>query len=196
MPILYIPCCAARRHNLARFYICSPVFNCKYCVPIVYIPCCAARRHNLARFYICSPVFNCKYCVCRLYIFHVVQPADITLQGFISAAQFLTVNSGGRFFNRTPSVLLSSTSERPSTAKTTQHPDPSIDPQVDHLIPPLTPHSPFVPATSCPESNIDPQVDQAYLAPHPPPPPPRLPHGFNYNISKTSLLYKLSLICL
>ena len=40
-----------------------------------------------------------------------------------------------------------------------------------HLIPPLTPHSPFVPATSCPDPNIDPQVDQAYFAPH----PPRLP---------------------
>ena len=62
-----------------------------------------------------------------------------------------------------------------------------------HLIPPLTPHSPFVPATSCPDPNIDPQVDQAYFAP--PPPPPRLPHGFNYDISKTSLLYRLSLIC-
>ena len=37
-----------------------------------------------------------------------------------------------------------------------------------HLIPPLTPHSPFVPATSCPDPNIDPQVDQAYFAPHPP----------------------------
>ena len=60
-----------------------------------------------------------------------------------------------------------------------------------HLIPPLTPHSPFVPATSCPDPNIDPQVDQAYFAPH----PPRLPHGFNYDISKTSLLYRLSLIC-
>ena len=66
-----------------------------------------------------------------MYILHVVQPADITLQGFLFAAQFLTVNSGGRFFNRTPSVLLSSTSERPGTAKTTQHPDPSTDPQVD-----------------------------------------------------------------
>ena len=138
-------------------------------------------------------VFSCKYCVCRLYILHVVQPADITLQGFLSAAQFLIVNSGRRFFNRTPSVLLSSTSERPSTAKTTQHPDPIIDPQVDPSIPPLTRHSPFVPATSCPDPNIDPQVDQAYFAP--PPPQPRLPHGFNYNISKTSLLYRLSLIC-
>ena len=86
-------------------------------------------------------VFNCKYCVCRLYILHVVQPADITLQGFLFAAQFLTVNSGGRFFNRTPSVLLSSTSERPSTAKTTQHPDPSIDPQVDPSHP--SPHPSF-----------------------------------------------------
>ena len=60
-----------------------------------------------------------------------------------------------------------------------------------HLIPPLTPHSPFVPATSCPDPNIDPQVDQAYFAPH----PPVSPHGFNYDISKTSLLYRLSLIC-
>ena len=60
-----------------------------------------------------------------------------------------------------------------------------------HLIPPLTPHSPFVPATSCPDPNIDPQVDQAYFAPH----HSRLPHGFNYDISKTSLLYRLSLIC-
>ena len=138
-------------------------------------------------------VFNCKYCVCRLYIYiyilYVVQPADITLQGFLSAAQFLTVNSGRQFFNRTPSVLLSSTSERPSTAKTTQHPNPIIDPQVDPSHP--SPHSPLVPATSCPNPNIDPQVDQAYFAPH----PPRLPHGFNYDISKTSLLYRLSLIC-
>ena len=87
------------------------VFNCKLilCVPIVYITCCAARRHNLA--------------------------------SFLSAAQFLTVNSGGRFFNRTPSVLLSSTSERPSRAKTTQHPDPSIDPQVDPSHP--SPHPSF-----------------------------------------------------
>ena len=60
-----------------------------------------------------------------------------------------------------------------------------------HLIPPLTPHSPFVPATSCPDPNIDPQVNQDYFAPH----APRLPHGFNYDISKTSLLYRLSLIC-
>ena len=134
-------------------------------------------------------VFNCKCCVCRLYILHVVQPANITLQGFLSAAQFLTVNSGRRFFNWTPSMLLSSKSERPSTAKTTQHPDPSIDPQVDPSHP--SPHSPFVPATSCPDPNSDPQVDQAYFAPH----PPRLPHGFNYDISKTSLLYRLSLIC-
>ena len=66
-------------------------------------------------------------------------------------------------------MLLSSTSECPSTAKTTQHPDPSIDPQVDPSH--LSPHSPFVPATSCPDPNIDPQVDQAYFAPH----PPRLP---------------------
>ena len=87
------------------------------------------------------------------------------------------------------SVLLSSMSERPSTAKTTQHPDPSIDPQVDPSHP--SPHSPFVPATSCPDPNTDPQVDQAYFTPH----PPRLPHGFNYDISKTSLLYRLSLIC-
>ena len=79
----------------------------------------------------------CADCI----ILHVVQPADITLQGFLSAAQFLTVNSGGRFFNRTPSVLLSSTSERPSTAKTTQHPDPSIDPQVDPSHP--SPHPSF-----------------------------------------------------
>ena len=129
-------------------------------MPIVYITCCAARRHNLARF-------------------------------FLSVAQFLTVNSGGRFFNRTPSVLLSSTSERPSTAKTTQHPDPSIDPQVDPSHPSPHPSFPFVPATSCPDPNIDPQVDQAYFAPH----PPRLPHGFNYDISKTSLLYSLCLIC-
>ena len=60
-----------------------------------------------------------------------------------------------------------------------------------HLIPPLTPHSPFVPETSCPDPNIDPQVDQAYLAPH----QWQIHHGFNYNISKTSLLYRLSLIC-
>ena len=88
-------------------------------------------------------VFNCKYCVCRLYILHVVQLADITLQVFfLSAAQFLTVNSGRRFFNRTPSVLLSSTSERPSTAKTTQHPSSSLP---SPLIPPLfqRPHVPI-----------------------------------------------------
>ena len=136
-------------------------------------------------------VFNCKYCVCRLYILHVVQPADITLQGFLSAAQVLTVNSGRQFFNRTPSVLLNSTSERPSTAKTTL----VLIRRWTHLISPLTPHSPFVPATSCPDPNIDPQVNQAYFAPPPPPPPPPPPHGFNYNISKTSLLYRLSLIC-
>ena len=141
-----------------------------------------------------STLFNCKYCVYRLYILHVVQPADIIWQGFSSAAQFLTVNSGRRFFNRTPSVLLSSTSECPSTAKTTQHHDPSIDPQVDPSHLSLTPHFPFVPATSCLDPNIDPQVDQAYFAP-PPPPPPSLPHGFNYDISKTSLFYRLSLIC-
>ena len=34
-----------------------------------------------------------------------------------------------------------STSERPSTAKTTQHPDPSIDPQVDPSHP--SPHPSF-----------------------------------------------------
>ena len=67
---------------------------------------------------------------------------------------------------------LSSTSERPSTAKTTQHPDPSIDPQVDPSHPSPSPLIlPFVPATSCPDPNIDPQVDQAYFAPH----SPRLP---------------------
>ena len=88
-------------------------------------------------------------------------------------------------------MLLSSTSERPSTAKTTQHPDLVLIRRWTHLIPPLTPHSPFVPATSCPDPNIDPQVDQAYFAPH----PPVSPHGFNYDISKTSLLYRLSLIC-
>ena len=62
----------------------------------------------------------------------------------LSAAQFLTVNSGRRFFflNRTPSVLLSSASERPSTAKTTQHPDSSIDPQVDPSHP--SPHPSLV----------------------------------------------------
>ena len=75
-------------------------------------------------------------------------------------------------------MLFSSTSECPSTAKTTQHPDPSIDPQVDPSH--LSPHSPFVPATSCPDPNIDLQMDQAYFAP--PPPPPRLPHGFNYDL--------------
>ena len=101
-------------------------------------------------------------------------------------------------------MLLSST----RTAKTTQYSqDDPVQPRRPstltlvlirrwtHLIPPLTPHSPFVPATSCPDPNIDPQVDQAYFAPHPPPPHPLLPHGFNYNISKTSLLYRLSLIC-
>ena len=88
-----------------------------------------------------SSTFLTVNTVCRLYILHVVQPADITSQGFLSAAQFLTVNSGRRFFTRTPSVLLSSTSERPSTAKTTQHPDPSIDPQVDPSHP--SPHPSF-----------------------------------------------------
>ena len=142
-------------------------------------------------------VFNRKYCVCRLYILHVVQPADITLQGFLSAAQFLTVNSGRRFFNRTPSVLLSSTSERPSTAKTTQQPDPSIDPQVDPSHP--SPHPSF------PLCSSDLMSRSKYWSPSgpsllrslspPPPPPPVSPHGFNYDISKTSLLYRLSLIC-
>ena len=88
-----------------------------------------------------SSTFLTVNTVCQLYILHVVQPANITLQGFLSAAQFLTVNSGRRFFNRTPSVLLSSTSERPSTAKTTQHPDPSIDPQVEPSHP--SPHTSF-----------------------------------------------------
>ena len=69
------------------------------------------------------------------------QPCKVFFKYFLSAAQFLTVNSGRRFFNRTPSVLLSSTSERPSTAKTTQHPDPSIDPQVDPSHP--SPHPSF-----------------------------------------------------
>ena len=142
-------------------------------------------------------VFNCKYCVCRLYILHVVQPADITWQGFLSAAQFLTVNSGRRFFNRTPSVLLRFYEWTPQ--KSQDDPDGQhrltlvlIRSGWTHLIPPLTPHSPFVPATSCPDPNIDPQVDQAYFAPHP---TPVFPHGFNYDISKTSLLYRLSLIC-
>ena len=135
--------------------------------------------------------FNCKYCVCRLYIVHVVQPADITLQGFSSAVQFLTVNSGRRFFNRTPSVLLSSTSERPVQPRRPSTLTLVLIRRWTNRISPLTPHSPFVPATSCPHPNIDPQVDQAYFAPH----PPRLPHDFNYDISKTSLLYRLSLIC-
>ena len=137
-------------------------------------------------------VFNCEYCVCRLYILHVVQPADITLQvKKKSAAQFLTVNSGGRFFNRTPSVLLSATSERPSTAKTTQHPDPSTDPQVDPSHP--SPHPSF------PLCSNDLMSRSKYWSASGPnllrSPSPRLPHGFNYNISKTSLLYILSLIC-
>ena len=136
-------------------------------------------------------VFNCKNCVCRLYILHVVQTADITLQGFLSAAQFLTVNSGGRFFNRTPSVLLSSTSERPSTAKTTQHPDPSIDPQVDPSHP--SPHPSF------PLCSSDLMSRSKYWSASGPSllrsPSPPSPHGFNYDISKTSLLYRLSLIC-
>ena len=144
-------------------------------------------------------VFNCKYCVCRLYILHVVQPADITLQVFFkSAAQFLTVNSGGRFFNRTPRVLLSSTSERPSTAKTTQHPDPSIDPQVDPSHPSPHPSFPLCSSDLMSRSKYWSASGPSLLRsppPLPPPPPPRLPHGFNYNISKTSLLYRLSLIC-
>ena len=113
-------------------------------------------------------VFNCKYCVCRLYILHAVQPADITLQCFLSAAQFLTVNSGRRCFNRTPSVLLSSTSERPVQPRRPSTLTLVLIRRWTHLIPPLTTHSPFVPATSCPDPNIDPQVDQAYFAPHPP----------------------------
>ena len=135
------------------------------CADCIYT-CCAARRHNLARF-------------------------------FLSAAQFLTVNSGRRFFyiffSTGPleccSVLRVNAPvqpRRPSTLTLVL-----IRRWTHHLIPPLTPHSPFVPATSCPDTNIDPQVDQAYFAPH----PPRLPHGFNYHISKTSLLYRLSLIC-
>ena len=120
-------------------------------------------------------VYNCKYCVCRLYILHVVQPADITLQGFLSAAQFLTVNSGRRFLVTGPlaccSVLRVNAPvqpKRPSTLTLV------LIRRWTHLIPPLTPHSPFVPATSCPDPNIDPQVDQAYFAPH----PPRLPPWF------------------
>ena len=116
-------------------------------------------------------VFNCKYCVCRLYILHVVQPADTTLQGFyfyfLSAAQFLTVNSGRRFLTgplACCSVLRVNAPvqpRRPSTLTLV------LIRRWTHLIPPLTPHSHFVPATSCPDPNIDPQVDQAYFAPHP-----------------------------
>ena len=123
-------------------------------------------------------VFNCKYCVCRLYILHVVQPADITLQGFLSAAQFLTVNSGRRFFNRTPSVLLSSTSERPSTAKTTQQPDPSIDPQVDPSHPSPHPSFPLCSSDLMSRSKYwspsGPSLLRS-LSPPPPPPPPSPP---------------------
>ena len=111
-----------------------------------------------------------------MYILHVVQPADITLQGFLFAAQFLTANSRGRFFNRTATACCSVLRvnapvqpRRPSTLTLV------LIRRWTHLIPPLTPHSPFVPATSCPDPNIDPQVDQAYFAPHPPPPPPSPP---------------------
>ena len=117
-------------------------------------------------------VFNCKYCVCRLYILHVAQLADITLQGFLSAAQFLTVNSGRRFFNRTPSVLLSSTSECPSTAKTTQHPDPSIDPQVDPSHPSPHPSFPLCSSDLMSRSKYWSASGPSLLrSPSPPPPP-------------------------
>ena len=133
--------------------------------------------------------------VCQLYILHVVQPANITLQVFLlSAARFLTVNSGRRFFNQTPtpSVLLSSTSERPSTAKTTQHPDPSIDPQVEPSHPSPHPSFPLCSSDLMPRSKYWSASGPSLLRS---PPSPRLPHGFNHNISKTSLLYRLSLIC-
>ena len=123
-------------------------------MPIVYITCCAARRHNLA--------------------------------SFLSAAQFLTVNSGGRFFNWTPSVLLSSTSERPSTAKTTQHPDPSIDPQVDPSHPSPHPSFPLCSSDLMSRSKYWSASGPSLLR-SPSPPPPVSPHGFNYDISKTSL---------
>ena len=88
-------------------------------------------------------------------------------------------------------MLLSSTSERPSTAKTTQHPDPSIDPQVDPSH--LSPHPSF------PLCSSDLMSRSKYWSASGPSllrsPSPPSPHGFNYDISKTSLLYRLSLIC-
>ena len=88
-----------------------------------------------------SSTFLTVNTVCADCIYYMLCSPRHNLASFLSAAQFLTVNSGGRFFNRTHSVLLSSTSERPSTAKTTQHPDLSIDPQVDPSHP--SPHPSF-----------------------------------------------------
>ena len=41
-------------------------------------------------------VFNCKYCVYRLYILHVVQPADITLQVFFICSPVFNGQGVGR----------------------------------------------------------------------------------------------------
>ena len=107
-----------------------------------------------------SSTFLTVNTVCRLYILHVVQPADITLQCFLSVAQFLTINSGRRFFLfyfyfltgplACCSVLRVNAPvqpRRPSTLTLV------LIRRWTHLIPPITPHSPFVPATSCPDSS-------------------------------------------
>ena len=82
---------------------------------------------------------------------------------------------------------------RPSTAKTTQHPDPSIDPQVDSSHPSPHPSFPLCSSDLMSRSKYWSASGPSLL--RSPSPPPLLPHGFNYNISKTSLLYRLSLIC-
>ena len=130
-------------------------------------------------------VFNCKYCVFRLYILHVVQPADITglkVVVFKSAAQFLPVNSG-RCFLTGPlaccSVLRVNAPvqpRRPSTLTLV------LIRRWTHLISPLIP-----PLFQRPHVPIQILIRKWTKL-------TSLPHDFNYNISKTSLLYRLSLI--
>ena len=129
-----------------------------------------------------SSTFLTVNTVCADCIYYMLcsPPADITLQGFFYlAAQFLNVNSGRRFFNRTPSVLFSSTSERPSTAKTTQHPDPNTDPQVDPSHP--SPHRSFPVCSSDLMSRSkywSASGPSLLRSPSPPPPPPPSPPWF------------------
>ena len=60
-----------------------------------------------------------------------------------------------------------------------------------HLIPPLTPHSPLFQRPHVPIQILIRKWTKLTSLPI----PPVSPHGFNYDISKTSLLYRLSLIC-